>query len=75
MRFEYTGIFGMLGDGIGLGLLIAVFALAVLWGVLYLLDRIFPETPKDEADHMPRLVETKIKALPKPNGKEHRKAA
>ena len=69
MGIEYTGIFEMLGNGLGFGLLFGVGALAALWGVLYLLDRIFPGKRSNEA-HMLRLLESNVEMLPK-----HRKAA
>lgn len=72
MGIEYTGVFEMLGTGIGFGLLFGVAGLAALWGGLYILDRVFPEAHDEEA-HMLRLLESNVKALPKP--KEHRKAA
>lgn len=72
MGIEYTGVFEMLGNGLSFGLLFGVGVLAALWGVLYVLDRVFPEKKSNEA-HMLRLLESNVEALPKP--KEHRKAA
>ena len=74
MGIQYTGVFEMLGNGFGLGILFGMGALAVLWGVLYVLDRLFPEK-KDEEAHMMRLLESNVKALPKARAEHHRKAA
>jgi hypothetical protein len=74
MGTHYTGVFEMLGNGLGFGILFGLGALAVLWGVLYVLDRVFPEK-KDEEAHMLRLLESNVEALPKPKVENHRKAA
>ena len=60
--------------GLLFGLLFGVGALAALWGVLYTLDRIFPENHGEEA-HMLRLLESNVEALPEPKAREHKKAA
>ena len=73
MGIEYTGVFEMLGNGLSFGLLFGVGALAALWGVLYVRDRVFPEK-KDHEAHMLRLLESNIEALPTLKGKEHKKA-
>ena len=75
MRFEYTGVFEMLGNGLGLGLLISVGALGVLWGILYLLDRVFPEARHDQSPIL-KLVKAKVETLDEQGSdREHRKAA
>ncbi len=45
----------MLGTGLGFGLLFGAAGLVVLWGALYVLERIFPEAPRNN-DHMLRLT-------------------
>lgn len=72
MGIEYTGILEMLGTGMGFGLLFGIVGLAALWGGLYILDRVFPEAPKNNK-HMLRLLETNAEGLPKAN--HHKKAA
>ena len=75
MGFEYTGVLEMLGDGLGLGLLIVVGTLGVLWGVLYLLDRVFPEALHDETPFL-KLVEGTVETLDEHRSHdEHREAA
>ena len=74
MGIEYTGVFEMLGNGMGFGLLFGAGVLAALWGVLYILDRIFPEKKNNEASTL-RLLDSDKEALPAPQTGEHRKAA
>jgi|GEM_PF-4969617 hypothetical protein len=74
MGIEYTGILEMLGTGLGFGLLFGAAGLAVLWGALYALERIFPEAPRHN-DHMLRLLETNVEAIPTPKRREHKEAA